>query len=284
MGFLLRSSSWPVEWPLAAVAVTALLYALGGRRSATPGDAAKRGRGAAFYCGLAAVVLAVDSPVDAYADRLFWAHMVQHVLLTMVAPPLLLIGRPWPRLSRPLPLRVRRPLARSVLTGRTLGPLRSALSRISRPLPSLVLFSATLLLWHVPALFDLTLRDGIVHDLEHALFFSTALLFWVHLLPGVTGRPRLSDGARVVYGTAALLVSWVLAVVLGFAPEPLYGAYSALAQRPGGLSALADQQVAAGVMWVPGSVPYCIILFVAAFRWLGATDIRLKETAWSPRS
>lgn len=284
MGFLLRSSSWPVEWPLAAVVVSALLYVLGGRRSATPGDAVKRGRGAAFYCGLAAIVLAVDSPVDAYADRLFWAHMVQHVLLMMVAPPLLLIGRPWPRLSRPLPLGVRRPLARTVLTGATLAPVRFALSRVARPLPSLVLFSATLLVWHLPALYDLTLRDGIAHDVEHALFFSTAFLFWVHLLPGATGRPRLSDGERVVYGTAALLVGWVLAVVIGFAPDPLYGAYASLADRPGGLSALADQQIAAGVMWVPGSVPYCIILFVAAFRWLGVTDIRLKETAWSPRS
>ena len=63
-------------------------------------------------------------------------------------------------------------------------------------------------------------------------------------------------------------MSWILAVVLGLAPEPLYGAYAALAHRPGGLSALADQQLAAGVMWVPGSVPYCIVLVVAAFRWL----------------
>jgi len=109
MGFLLRSENWPLEWPLAAVLVTALLYRLGGRLSVTGSNAAKRWRGAAFYGGLAAVILAVDSPIDAYADTLFWTHMVQHVLLTMVAPPLLLIGRPWPRLSRPLPLGVRRP-------------------------------------------------------------------------------------------------------------------------------------------------------------------------------
>jgi cytochrome c oxidase assembly factor CtaG len=268
VGFLLRSSSWPVDWPLAAIAVTAMLYLLGGRLSATTSDAGKRWRGAAFYAGLASLALAVGSPVDAYAGELFWVHMVQHVLLMMVAPPLLLLGRPWPRLARPLPIGMRRPLARGVLAGPTLAPARIAFRWLAAPLVSFTLFNGTLLLWHLPALYDLTLRDGPVHDLEHALFFSTALLFWAHLLPGVSGRPRLSDGARAVYGTAALLVSWILAIVLGLAQEPLYGAYASLAQRPGGLSALSDQQLAAGVMWVPGSVPYCIVLVVVALRWL----------------
>jgi putative membrane protein len=268
VSFLLRASSWPVDWPLAAIAVTALLYLLGGRMSATASDAGKRWRGAAFYGGLATLALAVSSPIDAYAGRLFWVHMVQHVLLMMVAPPLLLIGRPWPRLSRPLPLGLRRPLVRTVLAGPTLSPVRGALRWLAAPLPSFVLFNGTLLVWHLPVLYDLTLRDGPVHDLEHALFFGTAVLFWAHLVPGAAGRPQLSDGARAIYGTAALLVSWVLAVVIGLAQEPLYSAYASLGQRPGGLSALSDQQLAAGVMWVPGSVPYCIVLVVVALRWL----------------
>jgi putative membrane protein len=288
MDVLLRASSWPVEWPLVAVVVTGLLYLQGGRLSATASGAGKRWRGAAFYGGLAAVVLAVDSPVDAYADRLFWAHMVQHVLLMMVAPPLILIGRPWPRLARPLPLDVRRPLAQAVLAGEALAPLRGAVRWLGAPLPSFLAFSGTLLLWHVPALYDLTLTSALVHDVEHALFFCTASLFWVHLVPGVTGRPRLSDGARVAYGTAALLVSWALAVVLGLEPHAIYDAYSSLAHRPGGISALADQQLAAGVMWVPGSIPYCIVLAAAAFRWLDPSprtaNRQLKEIAWSPPS
>jgi len=268
MGFLLRSSSWPIEWPLAAIAITGFLYYLGGQRSATPAGAGKRWRGAAFYGGLLTLVIAIDSPVDPYADTLFSVHMVQHVLLMMVAPPLLLIGRPWPRLSRPLPLQLRRPLARSVLAGPTLAPVRSGFRRLGAPLPAFALFNGTLLLWHLPVLYDLTLRNNLVHDLEHALFFSTAMLFWVHLLPVATGRPRLSDGARLAYGTAALGVSWLLAIVLGLSPSAVYGAYSSLLHRPGGLSALSDQQIAAGVMWVPGSIPYCIVLLLALFRWL----------------
>ena len=139
---------------------------------------------------------------------------------------------------------------------------------LASPLPAFALFNGTLLLWHLPALYDLTLRNGTLHDLEHLLFFGTALVFWVHLIPGASSRPQLGDGARAIYGVGALVVSWILAIVLGLAPQPVYHAYASLAHRPGGLSALADQQVAAGVMWVPGSVPYCIVLVVAALRWL----------------
>src|SRR5258706_11184425 len=135
MGFLLRSSSWPVEWPLAAIGAAAVLFLLGGRMSATASDAGKRWRGAAFYAGLATLGLAVGSPIDAYAGQLFWVHMVQHVLLMMVAPPLLLLGRPWPRIVRPLPLGLRRPLARGVLAGPALAPIRHACRWLAPPLP-----------------------------------------------------------------------------------------------------------------------------------------------------
>jgi putative membrane protein len=264
MGFLLRSENWPVGWLLYALVATAFLYALGGRRTVKR----NRGRSAAFYGGVATLALAVASPIDAYSDRLFWVHMTQHVLLTMVAPPLLLLGRPWPRLLKPFTPAVRRPVARAVLVGRTLGPVRAVARRLAAPVPALIAFSVVLLGWHVPALYDLTLRNALVHDTEHTLFIATSLLFWVHLVPTATGRSRLSDGQRVAYGTAGLLVGWILAVVLGFASTPVYHAYAALASRPGGLSALADQQIAAGIMWVPASIPITVAIFVAAYRWL----------------
>ena len=279
--WLFRGDNWPVEWPLYALAVTAMLYLLGGRMSAAPSDAARKRRGFAFYAGLVTVALAVDSPIDAYADRLFWVHMTQHILLMMVAPPLLLLGRPWPRLLRPFPQSIRLPVARSVLAGSVLEPVRRVAQYIASPLPAFVLFNGTLLAWHIPALYDLTLRNGLVHDLEHALFFGTGLLLWAHLLPST--RPQLSDGWRVAYGTGALVVSWLLAIVLGLAPNPLYGAYASLAHRPGGLSALSDQQLAAGIMWVPGSIPYTVALFFAAYRWLDPAAGRRRRMNLQPR-
>jgi putative membrane protein len=254
------------EWPLVGLVVAAVLYALGRRERDTVS------RDVCFYSGLLVLVAAVDSPVDTYADRLFWVHMVQHVLLTMVAPPLLLLGRPWPRSVRVLPIRARRTVARGLLAVRFLAA----------PPVAFVLFNAVLLAWHLPMLFDLTLRNGAVHDLEHALFLSTALLFWTHLVP-TSRRPRLRPAQQVAYGVAAILVSWVLAVVLGFASHPLYGHYAALAHRPGGLSALADQQLAAGIMWVPASIPFTLAVLVAAYRLLAPTEERTTVRDLRPR-
>jgi putative membrane protein len=257
-----------VQWPLVGLVVAAVLYALGRREHDTIR------RDACFYGGLLVLVVAIDSPVDTYADRLFWVHMVQHVLLTMVAPPLLLLGRPWPRTIRSLPLAARRAIARVLLACRP----------VAAPVVAFVLFNGVLVAWHVPALFDLTLRNEAVHDLEHALFLSTALLFWVHLVP-TSRRPRLQVLPRIAYGVGAILVSWALAVVLGFASHPLYGQYAALAHRPGGLSALADQQLAAGIMWVPASIPFTVAVLVAAYRAMEPTrerppvrDLRPRET------
>jgi putative membrane protein len=255
------------EWPLVGLLLAAVLYALGRRAR----DSARRD--ACFYGGLLVIVAAIDSPIDRYADRLFWVHMVQHVLLTMVAPPLILLGRPWPRSVRVLPLGVRRVVARSLHACRVLAA----------PVVAFVLFNGVLLAWHVPALFDLTLRNEGAHDLEHALFLVTALLYWTHLTP-TSRRPRLGAAQRVAYGVGVILVSWVLAVVLGFASHPLYGHYAALAHRPGGLSALADQQLAAGIMWVPASIPFTIAVLVAAYDMLdpakkaAVPDLRPRET------
>ena len=254
--------------PLSGLVLAALLYRSGRRER----DA--RRRDACFYAGLLVVALAVDPPVDTYADRLFWVHMVQHVLLTMVAPPLIVLGRPWPRIARPLPVRVRRRIARGLHACRWLAS----------PVPSFVGFNGVLLVWHVPALYDLTLRSEVVHDIEHALFFGTALLLWGHLAP-TSRRPRLSAARRVAYGVGAILVGWALALVLGVATHPLYAHYAALVHRPGGISAIADQQIAAGIMWVPASVPFTIAVLAAAYR-LGERpsartsrrDLRPRET------
>jgi cytochrome c oxidase assembly factor CtaG len=275
---LLRPENWPVGWPLTALVVAGAFNHAGARLESRP----SRWRIASFDAGLVVLFLAVDSPIDAYSDRLFVAHMSQHVLLTMVAPPLLLLGRPWPRLIRPFPAEARRSVLARLYS---LDRLRRAVEWIARPLPAFVAFNTTLLVWHLPKLYDATLRSTGVHDLEHAMLFGTALLFWRHLAPA--GRARaLSDGARIAYGAGAIIASWALALVLAVAPEPLYAAYAQLAHRPLGLSALGDQQLAAGVMWVPASIPYTIAIFVAAYRFLdptagrprGAADLRPRET------
>jgi putative membrane protein len=264
-------AGWSIDLPFAYVALMAALWLWGGRG----GVAARRWRTAAFWAGLAALVIALDSPIDHEADKLLWVHMVQHLLLLTVAPPLLLLARPGPRLLRALPANAGRSLARGLARSRSAAPLRA----LARPLPSWLAFTGTLAVWHLPALYDATLRSAAVHDLEHITFYATALLFWAHALAVPPLRTMLDWPRRAAYVAGAMVAGWVLALVFALARHPLYAAYAHLAHRPGGLSAMADQQFAAGMMWVPGSISFTIAFIVALYRWLEPQRERAAASA-----
>ena len=207
---------------------------------------------AAFFAGLVTIVIALDSPIDIYADQLFWVHMLQHILLLTVAPPLILLGRPWPRMWRALPLGPRTTVGAHASPARA-GPRRCARWRARCRRGSCSTRRSSL--WHIPAAYDATLTSGTVHDLEHAMFFFTGLLFWARVIdPGRCAR-AWSWPTRIAYVVGAMVVGWMLAITLVLVQHPLYGYYASLVHRPGGISALADQQLAAGVMWVSGRWP-----------------------------
>ena len=179
--------------------------------------------------------------------------MLQHVLLLMVAAPLLVLGAPWMPFWRPLPLGFRRRLARALVKSPSFGWLRRVARLIVTPVAAWLLFDVNLAVWHVPALYDLTLRNSGVHYGEHVSFVLLGLLFWSQVLESPPFHPRLSPLGRVVYTAAGSAASWLLAIILTFATTPLYPPQSA--GHHGGLSALADQQLAGGVMLGPGSSP-----------------------------
>ena len=261
---------WSLDPPLVLVVDLAILYWVGSRRTVTPRRtaASQRWRHGAFYTAMFVLAVALASPIEKLSAQLFWVHMIQHVLLMLVAAPLIVASRPWIRLWRSLPLSGRRWLARGLAHDERAAPLRALSRFLGGPAAGLGLFSVVLLGWHVPAMFDATLHSETLHALEHTLFFTTAVLFFKQVIPSPPLRMRLSEIQRLLYVVAGMTVSWVLAVVLALAPKPLYPYYAHLTSRPGGISALADQQLAAGVMWVPGSVTFVIIIFVYVHRWL----------------
>ncbi|MGH3266311.1 MAG: cytochrome c oxidase assembly protein [Trebonia sp.] len=266
---------WSVQPPLLYVAVAAVLYWVGGRGY-------RRGehqvlRECSFAGGLVVLVIALESPLDGYADQLFWVHMLQHVLLLTAAPPLILLGRPWPRMWRALPLRYRAPAGRAIALARWAAPIRA----LAKPMPAFVIFNATVLCWHLPAAYDATLHYPLVHDGEHAMFFFAGLLFWARVIDPGPLRPRLAWPMRVAYVVGAMVVGWALAITLVLVPHPIYSFYAELAHRPGGLSALQDQQIAAGVMWVPGSIAYGVTVLVGLYRWLEPSDERRRRQTHS---
>lgn len=267
--------SWTADPALLWVACAALLYGLGGRGlRPRPGDG---WRLASFAAGLLAIVVALG-PLDGLADRLFWVHMTQHVLLIAVAPPLLALARPWARMWRGFPLPFRRAVA-GELAGPRAAPLRRAAAIAGGALGSWLIFNLTFCLWHLPPLYDAALRSPPLHALEHLLFFATALLFWTRLVPAAPWRSPLSEPVKLAYLTSTMVVGWVLAIVLALASLPLYSVYAQEASRPGGISAFTDQQLAAGVMWVPGSISYSVAIVVIAYRWLGSGASRARPAA-----
>lgn len=258
--------------PLAASLLTGAMYVAGGRRAPRrvggEGAAARslrRQRGLLFGLALVTLVAALASPIDTDAEKLFWVHMAQHLLLTMVAAPLLALAAPWMQLWRALPLGVRRAVARPAVSARSVAPARSLL----RPLPAFVAFNATMWAWHLPALYDLTLRNQWAHYTEHTMFLVTGVLLWVQVLDSPPLHASLNTIWRLALAIGTLLNGWFLALILAFWPAPLYPAYAALAHRPGGISAMTDQQYAAGMMWMIGSLPMSILVVVLVGRIAG---------------
>lgn len=261
---------WSLDPPLVLVIDLAILYWLGARRTVTPARmrGARRRQSACFYAGLAVLAIALASPIEILSGQLFWVHMVQHVLLLMVAPPLIVLACPWIRLWRSLPLGPRRTIARGLAHGERTRWLRGTSRLLGTPQAGFIAFNGVLLAWHVPALFDATLRSSELHALEHTLFFLTALMFWKHVIDSPPLHAPLGTVQRVAYLVGAMVVGWVLAIVLALAPHPLYSFYAHETSRPGGISALGDQRIAAGIMWVPGSITLVIVIFAYVYRWL----------------
>ncbi len=268
-------SHWPFEpVVLIGVELAAVLYVIGGAsRQARRGATSGHWRSAAFWLGLLCILLALQSPIEMFARQLFWVHMVQHLLLMVVAAPLLALASPWTRLWRALPLGFRRSVARPVFLDPRLAPVRWSYRQVARPGVIWVLAACNLWLWHLPPLYNLTLTSHAVHHLEHGLFLALGLAFWAHVFDQHPFRAPLGSLARASYVFFAMVQSWGLATILSFATSPFY-AYALLPSRPGGISALTDQQLAGGMMWVPGAITYSIVFIALLFRWLAEEDSR----------
>jgi cytochrome c oxidase assembly factor CtaG len=236
---------------------------------------------AAFLGGLVVIYLALASPIEPFADLLLQVHMVQHLLLMMVAPPLLWLGAPLFPLLRGLPRPVRVFWAAPMLSA---PPLRRLFGCLTHPLTALVLFVAATWLWHAPPIYDLALRSGGWHYLEHACFLGAALLFWYPVVRPYPARPRWSSWLLLPVLFLADLSNTALAALLTFSDRLLYPYYGEV-PRLAGLSALDDQAAAGVIMWVPGSAAFLLPLFAIGVQLLsGQSEWRVTSDKGRVRS
>ena len=263
--------------------VAAGLYAVGwwrlSRRASTP---IARTRIGFALGGLLAIALALVSPLDGHADRLFVAHMVQHMLLITVAAPALLLADPFPIVVWALPgsarVRARRWLTRTSLFGRVWGGVTAM--RVTWIAYALVLWG-----WHIPVAYDAALSDRLVHDVEHVTFFIGAMLFWWPVIhPAPRFRRPAPHALRIVYLVLASFQTAALGLLLTLAPVVLYRPY-AVAVHPEALGALDDQVWGGTVMWGLGGLIDMIAVMVLLHRSFGrgAGDrLRVAGSARTP--
>lgn len=255
-------SSWPGEPALAAMLVlSAWLYVRGWRALSRRDPSRWTARQPiAFFAGLAVLYLALASPLEPLAGLVLRAHMLQHLLLMMVVPPLVWLGDPLLPLVRGVPPFLRRqwliPLMR-------LPGLRTLFHTLTHPLVALPLFVAANWLWHVPEAYELALRTSGWHRLEHACFLATALGFWHPVVRPYPSRPAWSKWLLLPYLVVADVQNTLLAALLTFSSRVLYPHYGQVPPLAG-LTPLEDQSAAGVLMWVPGS-----IAFLVPLAWIG---------------
>ena len=248
--------SWSIPtWTSLALGLALVLYVRGWRQlKRSRPDSFPLSRPAAFASGLAVFWLAIASPLDAFTGLLLSAHMVQHLLLMSVAPPLMLMAAPVVPLLRGLPASI----SRDVLGPFIAWPAAQRLGRAwLHPAFCWIVMSLTLLAWHVPAAYELALRSASWHRVEHASFLAASLLFWWPVVAPWPAVPRWPRLAMPLYLLAANVVMSALGAWLTFAEHPIYATY-AMAPRVVGLSPLDDQRLAGLLMWIPGSVAYLV--------------------------
>jgi putative membrane protein len=214
------------------------------------------GQFANFTSGILVLCLALLSPLDLLGDRYwFTAHMTQHLILTLIAPPLLLLGTPGWMFG---PLRRHR---------RVLGLARS----LCNPYVGFITFNFVFAIWHVPALYDATLTSEPLHIAEHLMFIASALLTWMPLLSPTPLLPRVSPPTQVLYLFLQSLPPTVLGAIITFAPGPLYAFYSSV-PRLWGIPVMEDQVYAGLIMWIGGALIWLLALTIVFFKWFNRQE------------
>ena len=273
--------SWTFPfWPTLGLIVMGLLYLRGfGKIRRSRPLLFPAWRAACFLAGLLSIWIALASPLDALDNFLLLAHMTQHLILMSVAPPLLLLGYPAVPLLRGLP----RSMLRDGLSPflRT-AALRRLLHGLTNPVFAWLAMNVSYLGWHIPVFYELALRSPGWHQVEHACFLGTSLLFW---FPVIQPWPSVSRGSRwtvLPYLVGADLVNTVFSASLSFSGRVIYPTY-ALGPRIFGMTALSDQAGAGALMWVIGSIFYLGPVMAIAIQLLSPQRRRKAATATATR-
>ena len=258
-------AAWNTTNPLPTLGLflAALLYVNGLGKWDKPSHPINAWQKGSFFAGILALFLALQSPLDPLAEHYFFVHQVQHLLLRMVGPLLVLLGAPLTPMLRGLPLWLRqgavRPLVRQPW-------VRQGYQRLTNPVAAVALFLVALYFWQVPGLHDLAVRNDYVHEVMHFTMLFSGFLFWWLVIDPKPHRSRLHYGLRVLYLGLIVLPNTVLGAGITFARGLLYQSYAEV-EQPIFLDALVDQQLGGLFLWVIGDMMSIIAAGIVMIMW-----------------
>jgi putative membrane protein len=254
MQSVLDDWSLPV-WLSGSIALTGIVYLRGWLAlRKTRCEQFNHWRLLSFLAGLASLWVAIGSPLEALADELLSAHMIEHLILMSVVPPLILLGLPVAPLLRGLPIALRKWIAGPLLRNEA---LRQFGQWLVHPAVAWLAMNVDLLAWHVPSAYDFALEHEGWHDFEHICFLFTSLLFWWCVIRPWPASYKPHRWVILPYLVGADFVNTALSGFLAFCSRPVYAFYTEHANAFG-IAPLSDQVLGAVVMWVVGSLAFLV--------------------------
>lgn len=257
---------WDITDPfsiLVLVLAAAYLFGLARLSSRAHASPLESKRVYAGVGGFAAIYIALAGPFDAFAAEAFWLHMLQHIVISMVGTPLILLSSPMPAYLWSMPETVRQGAGELL---RSDGVLIRSLRWLIDPRITLLLFVGNLYVWHSPVLFSAALDNDAVHYLQHFSFFASAALFWWPIIGPAPVRSKLSYPQRLIYLLLVVTPTAVLASIITLSRGVIYDDYQGTPMHFG-MTALEDQTLAGLILWLPGNALYLAALTAIFFTW-----------------
>lgn len=251
-----------------AVVVCVYLFGMWRLQRRTKYTVPSRNKKVFFAVGISSLVLALMSPIHVYAEELFFFHMIQHLLIMMVAAPFILLSEPLAVYLWALPDSPRHTVGKAL--SRT-GVLRWLLRGATTPLVAWLVYVVVIWAWHAPVPYSEASANEGIHSLEHLTMFLGGLLFWWPVIGPAPVRSQLPYPMRFLYLFLALFQNIVLAAILTFADAPLYEYYEGAPQH-WGIGPDVDQQMGGIIMWIPGAMMYFVAAAILFFRWLSQEE------------
>ena len=257
-------TAWNVNpLPTLLLLLVANLYLTGLSRWQRPSHPVKTWQKVSFFTGLLFLFIALQSPVEALAEHMFSFHQLQHLLLRMFGPLLILLGAPLTPMLRGLPPWILRGVVRPIVGNRG---ARRFYEVLTNPVFATILFLGMLYIWQIPSAHNAALRNAALHEFMHFTMLSSGFLFWWIIVDPKPHRSRMHYGLRILNLGLIVIPNTLLGAAITFADHPVYSAYAEV-EQPFSMSLLTDQQIGGAILWVLGDMMSVIVAGFVMIMW-----------------